>query len=120
MRHLPTSIAISLIHLATTLAAGDTLPIPNWKMVQSMDSDRSGTVSRKEFLSSREVFDFIDQDRDGALTRKEVLGARKSTPAPPETGDPAPPISALDPSSGKSVKLHERDRPFALIFGTHT
>ena len=96
------------------------LTIPNWKMVQSMDADHSGEISREEFLSSDKVFHAIDQNKDGNITFKEVEKARKSTPAAPRLGEVVPKLTTLDPKTGKPVDLHHRDRPFALIFGTHT
>jgi len=120
MRHSLISLAISLICLPLALSANEMLAIPNWKMTQSMDSDQSGSISKKEFIGSAEVFKFIDKNKDGAITIHEVTRARKSTLAPPKVGDPAPSVSALDPKAEKVIKLYKRERPFALIFGTHT
>jgi len=98
----------------------DVPPIPNWKMIHSLDSDHSGQISLSEFHSSKKIFTFIDSNKDGLLSKPEVRAAEKLSPPPPEPGENTPLLSALDPQTGKPVNLFNRERPFALIFGTHT
>ena len=47
---------------------------PAW--FTSMDQDADQTLTRKEFLGSRDSFDEIDTDEDSLLTLKEVLAAQ--------------------------------------------
>ena len=96
------------------------LPIPNWKMVESLDTNKDDKVTLEEFASEAAIFQAIDENQDQAITRAEVTEARKQTPPAPVLHEIAPRLSALDPETGKMVPLHGRDRPYALIFGTHT
>ncbi|MEM9079641.1 MAG: hypothetical protein AAGC74_03000 [Verrucomicrobiota bacterium] len=96
------------------------LPIPDWKMVHSLDSDQNDRISLAEFHSDPAIFKLIDSNNDDEITFEEVQAARKQTPAPPQLDDPAPKLTALDTLTNRPVPLHNRERPFALIFGTFT
>ena len=96
------------------------LPIPNWKMVESLDTNKNDRITLEEFASDAAIFQAIDANQDQAITRAEVAEARKKTPPAPILNEEAPKLSALDPKTGKMVSLRARDRPYALIFGTHT
>ena len=95
-------------------------PVPTWKMLESMDIDKNDLITKEEFISSDKIFDFIDINNNGQISAKELQVARKTSPSPPKVGDEAPTIKAYDPVSNKMVNLSKRDRPYALIFGTHT
>lgn len=110
----------TIITLMTFSAWAEQLPIPNWKMLESMDSDKNDLISKKEFLSSDRIFKVIDTNEDGHLSADELKVARKSTPPAPKVGELAPDLQAYHPATGEMVKLSGRKRPFALIFGTHT
>ena len=95
-------------------------PVPTWKMLKSMDIDKNDLITKEEFISSNSIFDFIDKDSNGELSAEELRIARKTIQPVPQVGEPAPTIKAYDPISGKIVSLSNRDKPYALIFGTHT
>lgn len=95
-------------------------PIPDWKMVESLDTNKDDRITLEEFVSAPTVFQAIDVNQDQVITRTEVLRARKKSPQAPVLHETAPKLSALDPGTGKMIPLHGRDRPYALIFGTHT
>jgi hypothetical protein len=69
--------------LAWSAAAGDQAPAdpqkleaalaPTVKLLQLMDTDRNGKVSKQEFLHFMESeFDFADRNHDGELDPKEL------------------------------------------------
>ena len=95
-------------------------PIPNWKMVESLDSDQNDKISMEEFASAPAIFRAIDKNEDQVITKSEVRFARKRIPPAPKTAEIAPKISAMDLKTKQPVALHGRERAFALIFGTHT
>lgn len=96
------------------------LPIPTWKMVRSLDSDKNGFITPAEFHSSDEVFKKIDQDADDRITHEEIIAARKKASPAPVVGAQAPKVSALNPKTKQLVDLAQLKRPTALLFGTHT
>jgi len=83
MKILIITTSVLLLHSAFA----EQLPVPNWKMLESMDSNKNDLISRDEFLSSNKVFNFIDQNKDQQLSEKELDIARKSTPAAPKVGE---------------------------------
>lgn len=96
------------------------MPIPTWKMVESVDANANDKITLGEFPGDPAIFHSIDLNQDDVITRDEVTKARKASPPAPVLNEPALELTALDPKTGKLVELHGRDRPFALIFGTHT
>jgi len=114
-----TKIILLLTALSVSTSA-ESLPIPTWKMLESMDIDKNDLITKEEFISSDKIFDFIDKDSNGELSATELRAARKTSHPVPKVGEPAPTIKAYDPISGKIVSLSNRDKPYALIFGTHT
>ena len=89
-------------------------------MVESLDANKDDRITLEEFASDTAIFQAIDENEDQVITQAEVSKARKKTPPAPVLNEQAPKLSALDPKTGKKVPLHGRDRPYALIFGTHT
>ena len=61
------------------------LPIPNWKMVESLDSNKDDTITLEEFASAPAIFRAIDVNQDQAITRAEVIKARKKSPPAPRS-----------------------------------
>jgi len=113
-------ILCTLLLLFSLYINAEEIPIPNWKMLESMDSDKNNLISKEEFLSSQKIFKSIDTNQDELLSLHELKEARKSTPPSPKVGEKVPDLQAYNPLTGKMVKLSNRTRPFALIFGTHT
>jgi len=89
-------------------------------MVESFDSDQDDKISLEEFISAPAIFRAIDRNEDQVITKAEVRIARKQVPPAPKEGEAAPKVGAVDLKMKNAVSLHGRDRPFALIFGTHT
>jgi Ca2+-binding EF-hand superfamily protein len=50
------------------------------RLVQSLDKDRSGSISREEWLRNANAFDRLDANKDGQLTPLELgrVQARKA------------------------------------------
>ena len=96
------------------------LPIPTWKMAKSLDSNHDDRVSLAEFHGDDAIFHHIDSDDDLFLTLEEIRVARKQCPEPPQLGDVVPKLTALALKTKEPISLHNRERPFALIFGTFT
>ena len=89
-------------------------------MVESLDSDLNNQITLAEFASEPKIFNAIDTNKNQGLTRTEVKAAYKKNLPIPKVKEPAPEVTALDAETRKRVSFFNREKPFALIFGTHT
>jgi len=84
-RKLTASAMLLLLCLSGMAAAADTPPAavsagklevglsPTLRLLQLMDTDRNGKVSKEEFLRFMEAeFDFADKNKDGELDPNEL------------------------------------------------
>ena len=84
------------------------LPFPNWKMVESLDSDQNNKITLAEFTSEPNIFESIDTNNDQVLTQLEVKAAYKKNLPIPKIAEPAPEVSAYDPKTkNKSLSTIE-------------
>lgn len=67
-----------VLGLGLALSAG---PVLAQTAFQRLDTDKSGAISREEFLAlRREMFARIDADNSGTVTRAEIEAARQAAP----------------------------------------
>ena len=90
------------------------------KLKRAADSDKSGSVSKKEWDA---YFDKMDENGDGVLDDGELRAALAGSDyadSAPKLGSAAPKVTVARRSDGKSAALEPKRKPLVLVFGSWT